>query len=369
MPIRFACPNCQRVLRVDDNFAGKRAKCPGCANPVTVPAASDGGGGFNFTAKPGAPAAAGGQWDDAGATGGGGALEPGWLGVRGGLKLLRLAMTIRLCTMVAVMIVGGVLVATSAALVFQTVNQLANRQARAAQPGPEFPEPIDPINPANPANPGISDGTAGAVGVGMLVGLGCFALIIGGLLFACFVLEVVGYARWLSVPASAGGYGLAMTTLLCTLAPIVIGVLSAGSGVALPPDVGELVGRLLGLANMAAGLTAFICGLLFIRNIGVALDDSPTRSAVLSYVIWIAVFIVVLVLSFCVLIAGAMAMGAMAFNSQGSGNSAAGFGVVGIAAGATVGLINFILWIMVIVKYYGMLNAGIRAIDTRAATA
>jgi hypothetical protein len=41
MPIRFACPNCGRVVKAGDTWAGKRAKCPGCGNLVEVPAQSD----------------------------------------------------------------------------------------------------------------------------------------------------------------------------------------------------------------------------------------------------------------------------------------------------------------------------------------
>lgn len=38
MPIEFAC-ECGKQLKVADEHAGKRAKCPACKNPVTVPAA------------------------------------------------------------------------------------------------------------------------------------------------------------------------------------------------------------------------------------------------------------------------------------------------------------------------------------------
>jgi hypothetical protein len=38
MSIKFSCPHCQKVLNVKDQFAGKRALCPGCKKPLTVPA-------------------------------------------------------------------------------------------------------------------------------------------------------------------------------------------------------------------------------------------------------------------------------------------------------------------------------------------
>lgn len=37
MPIRFACPHCEKTLKVDDRFAGRRAKCPNCRVPIDIP--------------------------------------------------------------------------------------------------------------------------------------------------------------------------------------------------------------------------------------------------------------------------------------------------------------------------------------------
>src|SRR5258708_6777788 len=39
--ISFPCPHCDNPLRVKDEVAGKRVKCPACSKPITVPAASD----------------------------------------------------------------------------------------------------------------------------------------------------------------------------------------------------------------------------------------------------------------------------------------------------------------------------------------
>ncbi|HEV7281299.1 MAG TPA: hypothetical protein VGN57_13930 [Pirellulaceae bacterium] len=37
MPIRFACPHCEKTLKVDDRFAGRRAKCPNCRTSIEIP--------------------------------------------------------------------------------------------------------------------------------------------------------------------------------------------------------------------------------------------------------------------------------------------------------------------------------------------
>lgn len=43
MPIRFACPRCEKTLKVDDRFAGRRAKCPNCRVPIEIPAQAPAG--------------------------------------------------------------------------------------------------------------------------------------------------------------------------------------------------------------------------------------------------------------------------------------------------------------------------------------
>jgi hypothetical protein len=37
MPISFPCPGCKKTLKVADHLAGKKAKCPGCQTPLTIP--------------------------------------------------------------------------------------------------------------------------------------------------------------------------------------------------------------------------------------------------------------------------------------------------------------------------------------------
>ena len=41
-PIEFDCPQCGKKLRVRDELAGKKGKCPGCGNVVVVPTAPPG---------------------------------------------------------------------------------------------------------------------------------------------------------------------------------------------------------------------------------------------------------------------------------------------------------------------------------------
>jgi predicted Zn finger-like uncharacterized protein len=39
MPISVSCPSCSAGFKVKDEYAGKRAKCPKCGNPLTIPTA------------------------------------------------------------------------------------------------------------------------------------------------------------------------------------------------------------------------------------------------------------------------------------------------------------------------------------------
>lgn len=43
MPINVQCDNCERRLRVGDNLAGKKIKCPQCQTVITIPAADAAG--------------------------------------------------------------------------------------------------------------------------------------------------------------------------------------------------------------------------------------------------------------------------------------------------------------------------------------
>ncbi|MHC5058376.1 MAG: zinc ribbon domain-containing protein [Planctomycetota bacterium] len=42
--MRFNCPSCGKVLNVKDEYAGKKARCPGCQEALTVPYAPEAAG-------------------------------------------------------------------------------------------------------------------------------------------------------------------------------------------------------------------------------------------------------------------------------------------------------------------------------------
>ena len=42
--ISFQCPACGKKLKVKDEFAGKKGKCPKCGNVINIPALGEGEG-------------------------------------------------------------------------------------------------------------------------------------------------------------------------------------------------------------------------------------------------------------------------------------------------------------------------------------
>lgn len=40
MPIRVVCSNCAKAMRAPDALLGKRVRCPGCQQPISIPAAA-----------------------------------------------------------------------------------------------------------------------------------------------------------------------------------------------------------------------------------------------------------------------------------------------------------------------------------------
>jgi uncharacterized Zn finger protein (UPF0148 family) len=55
--MRFSCPSCGKVLNVKDEYAGKKARCPGCQEALTVPYAPEAADAAAAPAPPPAPSA------------------------------------------------------------------------------------------------------------------------------------------------------------------------------------------------------------------------------------------------------------------------------------------------------------------------
>ena len=55
--MRFSCPSCGKTLNVKDEYAGKKARCPGCQEPLTVPFAPEAADAASAAAVAPAPSA------------------------------------------------------------------------------------------------------------------------------------------------------------------------------------------------------------------------------------------------------------------------------------------------------------------------
>src|SRR5262249_25276856 len=197
MAIRFACPTCQKTLSVDDQFAGRKSKCPRCSSALTVPMSANGAGGA-IMAAPSRPQAPGWQqpagaqdWQTDGAAGG--AIAPSWGTVATGLKMYRIAMIIKVITyvggfigMIFVMLIAGAALATF----IQSVG------ARGSQP---------------PSN------SAAAAGIGAVVLVIGFVLILLVTMLTEYILQIIGGVMCLSAGPESGAKGMGIGMLVCTV--------------------------------------------------------------------------------------------------------------------------------------------------------
>ena len=39
--MKFTCPHCEKVLNVKDEYAGRKAKCPGCGESIVIEAPAE----------------------------------------------------------------------------------------------------------------------------------------------------------------------------------------------------------------------------------------------------------------------------------------------------------------------------------------
>lgn len=270
MPIRVRCRQCQKTLSVNEKYAGRRFKCPGCSASVSVPSpaitatppptapASDadlfgftgapapgGGGGFDFDSAPSAAESNGIPSED----------RYGWHSTAAGLTLVWYGTCAQLLA-VSVVFLAGVAVTILGTSAVHAVETAGGEPVRA----------------------GSSTDAAAAIG-----GVGVF-LAVGAFLFLGTVLRLIGYARCLAVPAGGGATVIAIFLLVCEIALI------GGQGlVFVGPFLHFAVAFLGQLIASGASLLGLLFLLIFVVLVGSAINSKRLSGQVINFVIWIVI--------------------------------------------------------------------------------
>lgn len=368
MAIRFACPGCQRTLNVPDQYAGRQSKCPGCSTPVMVPAANGAGitGAPNVSGPAGgswlppgvgqsaavttSPAAAP-QWNAPAAGGFGSAIAPQWSSVATGLKLMRMATTIKIVATIFYLV--GII--ATVLLFGAAVASLVPRvQGSGGQP---------------------SNAAAGAGVVMLVVVFGVVGIFLVALL-AQYVLQVIGGFITLGTPPESGAKGLAIGVVVCLLVPIgsffirIVDALATG---------GSFIGAAAAFLQLIAIIVEWVLFVMFMHCVGTSLDSSELRSRAVNFGIWLGATFAGSIMATCIIgimvfMSFASLFGAVANAAapDGTREAAQGFGALGIIA-AVIIVGTVVAWLTVglvtLIKYFGMMNSGISTIRQRLAGA
>lgn len=392
--IRFPCPQCQRVLKVGDQFAGRQAKCPGCQAPVTVPVESDPSlaeatppvaavrkpaavpappprpvpppsdeDRFAFVtndslaAAPARHAAVPAppqddesfEFDGSGgaavSTALAGPVPSAWKSVRTGVWLHQIAVFIRIAAIVLGFAGLLVVLFTGAAIAGYLSEQASNPGYRSS-----------------------SRDSGSALTAGLLLSLAVFGLF-GLALLAAEVLELVGAFLFLQVPERTGAKGFAIGVLICQCVILASPLLGCVGGMA----EGMTSSRSSGMAGNAGSLLQIMAGigwivmlLLLFHKIGGYLQSEALCKEVVHFSIWLGVSVAINVASMCLffIVIFGLAFGAAA--SRSSRESLAGMGAAAIGLAIVFGLIVAGVWIAVLVKYIQLLSTTQQVITRRA---
>ncbi len=264
MPIRLQCPQCRKALSVDQQYAGRSLRCPGCSAAVKVPLPAT-----TSAFTPATPAPTMEFAFDAPTTTHENAAPPlpegvrdAWHTTAAGLKTVWLGTALQALSAFIFLLLVIALVFTAG-----NVSALLARLIDAAAGG----------NPAESTEGFRSFADAkkdsGYLLIAVLVVLGFIAL---GALFGIY-LRVLGFARCLAVP-SGGAKVFVLVAFLCEVAIV------AGQGVAIGSSfTSNSIGNIGGAVANLASFVGLLSLLLFLRQVGVALHSPLIPGKVLRY--------------------------------------------------------------------------------------
>jgi hypothetical protein len=330
------------VLRVADQFAGRQAKCPGCATAVLVPANSvpdpvaayqppaisaprpaappplppPSGDPFAFDDRQGTPARGYGNYD----MGGPANVDPsevsGWKAVRSGLRLFQIAL----------MIFIGAVVTRVLLVVVAFLGAMSLASSGSLSSGDSFL---------------------------MLVNV-CDAVITLAML-GSQVVALVGLVLALPVPASSGCKPFIVTALSCIGGGIFCMLLVVATQLLAQADDfgssarGASAGTLLfGLLGLACWITATVMMLIFLNKTGRLLQSDALCKQVTRFAVAWGVGAGVMIVSFCgvILTIGMGIAGGMRGRSD---------GMVMVLMAAFLGLVMVVAFLVVLVMYLNII--------------
>lgn len=374
MFIRFACPQCRKMLKVGDKFAGKTSKCPGCASPVTVPAVSELP--FDdFAAAPPAP-----NWNPAPVRPAADAFSPqapalhhdgqspeipfdqlndapplaavpgNWRGVQGGLRMVRTGTLVQmtgLCIMLLMMFFAF-FAGMQAVADVMTRPQGQIRSFGRVQPTPtRFGD-----EPASRS----SENAWLVVGAVLLTWLAIGTCVVVGT-----IIRLIGLARCAGAPSESGAAGWAWGAFFAELAPYAITMLTCVLSI-----IHEALGRMASMLHIAAALAAAICFLLFLRQVGIALGSDQLRARVGNFVLWWVSCICLMMLVGCLGGFSLVAIGVGSASMDGPPDFATIGSAVAIVFGTMI-LCQLCLSGAILVKYLGLVQFAADEVRRRAA--
>jgi hypothetical protein len=255
MPIRLACPQCRKPLQVDDRYAGQRVQCPGCRAMVTAPVANKvqvpiaqapevpSADTFDFYGSPN-PAAEAGQNRLRGPA------ADGWRNVIAGLNLIWLGSGIQVLAVTVVLLVTSVLFGAGA----------------------------DFLSRAGEGDTALVSRPTASAAAELIKDL-----IVLSALAAGTVVRLVGFFRCLGTPPESGARGLALPMLLAEI------LLLGSTAIILAGDFLRLVLVVLGgyLALIVAFLAGLVLQLLFVHQLGKALNSRALPPKLRNFLFWL----------------------------------------------------------------------------------
>src|SRR5262249_27502802 len=152
--------------------------------------------------------------------------------------------------------------------------------------------------------------SAAAAGIGALVLIVGFVLILGVIMLTEYVLQIIGGVMCLSAGTESGAKGMGIGMLVCTLLVGFLYVVQQADQQVLQSGI---IGLVAGLAMYGAWIVEMVLFILYLRQIANFMQSEELRKKTVSLAIWYGIWVGDMVVNFCAIIGLAIALGAAVF--------------------------------------------------------